>query len=1081
MKRTILLFLFGLMLSFSATSQEYASSENPYYWKNRKPNEAYWQQDVNYKIRVSLSDTNDVVWGSEQLIYTNNSPDNLGQLYFHLYQNAFIKGSYLENLNKENGFLQKFGRHEIAGRGTIIKSLKINGQAVKISLDNTILKVDLNEPLQSGKQLIVDIEFETYFDDGGEQRRRMKLFNDNFGNKHYDGVHWYPRICVYDRKFGWETDQHLGKEFYGDFGSFDVELKFPHHYILDATGVIQNKEEALSSELRAKLDIKNFVNKPWESEPSIIIEPDPSSKEFRTWKFKAVNVHDFAWTADPTYRIGETKLKLKNGHEVSIISLAQEPHAAGWQDASSFTAKVIETYSNDIGYYMYPKMIVADARDGMEYPMLTLDGGSSPGYYGLLAHEVGHNWFFGMVGNNETYRASLDEGFTQFLTHWSTSRLLGEYPKYKGRNHYVKKHYQPVNLRETTVYLGYMNDALADEDMQLNTHSDDFNSALGHGGGYRAVYYKTATMLYNLEYVLGDSLFLHCMQSYFNQWKNCHPYFEDFRASMIHFSKTDLNWFFDQWMETTKKVDYKIYRPKLINSGGNNQYNYLIKLRRIGEMQMPIDLYGETKEGKPFHYTIPNSYFIKNNAESTLPIWKGWGLLNKEYSTQIQIPGKLKWIAIDTTYRLADVNTLNNCSCFPLDIQFDHQIKNPIDRKHYILKWRPDLWWNNLDGIKAGLHFNGNYMQKKHQFKLTAWYNTDLGTNYANGIDFKSNNTLIDYNFWYKNLLSKNTYVWLQSRQLDGLNLQLAGLEWTPGNQNIKVFIKTMTRFRNGSNLYVHSLNSDLNNLLYINDNIWQTDRENTTINLEWRTAKDWGRRSRLFYEVGLRSSILSSFYQYNGISAKIKSEHNLGKIYLSTRLFGQWMEGNIAPESRLFLAGANPEEMMENKYARSTGFIQNDWSTIGTQTNHFQMGGGLNVRGFNGYLLPFENSDLTQSFVFSGNKGVSFSVELDYDGLFNINPKGIFKPFHLDAYLFADAGLLYTNSTPVNVINNSNTGFRSSAGPGFMLQIKKWGKLEEIKPLNIRIDLPIFLSNAPFSEENNIKFRWLIGINRSF
>jgi aminopeptidase N len=208
--------------------------------------------------------------------------------------------------------------------------------------------------------------------------------------------------------------------------------------------------------------------------------------------------------------------------------------------------------------------------------MLTLDGGSSPGYFGLLAHEVGHNWFFGMVGNNETYRASLDEGFTQFLTHWSTSKLLGEYPKYKGKDKYVKNHYKPVNLRETTVYLGYMNDALADEDMPLNTHSDDFNSALGHGGGYRAVYYKTATMLYNLQYVLGDSLFLYCMQSYFNQWKTCHPYFEDFRASMIHYSKTDLNWFFDQWMETTKKVDYKIYRPKFINSAGNNQFNYLI-------------------------------------------------------------------------------------------------------------------------------------------------------------------------------------------------------------------------------------------------------------------------------------------------------------------------------------------------------------------------------------------------------------------------------------------------------------------------------------------------------------------------
>lgn len=1079
MKRTFLLLLFTSILCLSGFSQDYSSGDNPYYWKKRKPHAAYWQQDVEYKLKVYLSDTNDVVWGNEKLIYTNNSPDALNKLYFHLYQNAFIKGSYLENLNKENGFIQKFGRHEIAGKGTIIKTIKVNGSDVETSLDNTILIVNLNEPLQSGQKLEVEMNFETYFDDGGDQRRRMKLFKDNFGNKHYDGVHWYPRICVYDRKFGWETDQHLGKEFYGDFGSFDVELNFPHHYILDATGVMVNKDEVLSDELKVKLDIKNFANKPWESKPSVIIEPDPARKEFRTWKFKAINVHDFAWTADPTYRIGETILKLKNGHEVSIISLAQEPHASGWQDASSFTAKIIETYSNDIGFYIYPKMIVADARDGMEYPMLTLDGGSSPGYYGLLAHEVGHNWFFGMVGNNETYRASLDEGFTQFLTHWSTSKLLGETPKYKGKSAYLKSHYKPVNLRESTVYLGYMNDAVLNEDMPLNTHSDDFNSALGHGGGYRAVYYKTATMLYNLQYVLGDSLFLYCMQNYFNQWKTCHPYFEDFRASIIHSSKTDLNWFFDQWMETTKKIDYKLSKAKLINSNGNNSYTYQLKLKRLGEMQMPIDLYGETKDGQSLYYTIPNTYFSKTTADKTLPIWKGWGLLNKEYETLITVPGKIKWISIDTTYRLADINTLNNCSCFPLDLQFDHQVKNPIDRKHYILKWRPDVWWNQLDGIKAGIHLNGNYMMKKHQFRLSTWWNTDVATNYPVGIDNKSSNTLIDYNFWYKNLIAKNTHVWLQSRQLDGLNLQLAGLEWTPGNQQIRVFLKSMKRFGNGNEWYVHGSIPNVNSISTFSAINWEANRENTFIQLEWKTAHDLGRNSRMFYEIGLRSSLLSSSYDYNGIHAKIKSESRLGKFYLSTRLFGQWMEGNIAPESRLYLAGANPEEMMENKFARSGGIIPFDWSAFGVQSNRFQMGGGLNIRGFNGYLLPVGLSDLSQAFVYSGNKGASFSLELDYDGLFPIKPKGLFKPFHLDAYLFADAGILYSNANSLK--ENLNTGLRSSAGPGFMLEVKRWGKLDDIKPLQIRFDFPLFLSNAPFVEENNFKFRWLIGINRSF
>src|SRR6185436_4152022 len=175
------------------------------------------------------------------------------------------------------------------------------GQSVKTQLDNTVMKVWLPKPLLPGASTKFNIEFKTYFDNGGTIRRRMKMYS-TFGYKHYDGVHWYPRIDVYDRKFGWETDQHLTREFYGDFGSYDVSITLPNNYILDGTGVMTNEKEMLPADLRTRLDISNFKAKPWEEKPSVMIVPDGTTK---TWKFHADNVHDFAFSADPTYRIGE--------------------------------------------------------------------------------------------------------------------------------------------------------------------------------------------------------------------------------------------------------------------------------------------------------------------------------------------------------------------------------------------------------------------------------------------------------------------------------------------------------------------------------------------------------------------------------------------------------------------------------------------------------------------------------------------------------------------------------------------------------------------------------------------------------
>jgi Peptidase family M1 domain len=544
MKHYPLFALLLLCIKMSFAQNEFQSKSNAMYWKNKSPHAAYFQQDVYYKIKANISEKSNIAQATEELIYTNNSPDDLMFVYFHLYQNAFTKGSYLEALNAANHQpIKRMGKYEALGLGTVVNNMTANGKVCKVELDNTIMKVYLPEVLHAGESITFKMSFATYFDRGGF-RRRMAL-NNSFGAKHFNGVHWYPRISVYDQKKGWDVDQHLNKELYGDYGLFDVELTFSDNYVVEATGALQNYAEVYPADLRERLDIKHFLNKPWNEAPSIITPYDSTKR--KTWHFVANNVHDFAFTANPHYRISETNWK-----GIQCVGLVLEPHASRWANSANYVAKIIQTFSEDFGMYEYPKMIAADANDGMEYPMLTLCGGADPDYRGLFTHEIAHNWFYGMIGNNETYRAALDEGFTQFLTAWGLRKIDGDTMiTLPTKNKFIQKNKEANLVLDRNIYNRYMYDAIRGEDKQLNTHSNDFHSALGHENGYSNVYHKTATMLYNLQYVLGDELFQKAMQHYVAKWKIAHPYFEDFRQSIIEFTHQDLNWFFDQWMERT--------------------------------------------------------------------------------------------------------------------------------------------------------------------------------------------------------------------------------------------------------------------------------------------------------------------------------------------------------------------------------------------------------------------------------------------------------------------------------------------------------------------------------------------------
>ena len=1039
----------------------YRNANNPEYWKNRKPFEGYWQQDVHYTIQAALNEQTNIITGKEFLTYWNNSPDSLSYVYFHLYQNAFQPGSYYDNLLKENGYATRYGRYEAQKKGTEITTIKINGQEVKTELDNTILKVYLPEILKSGAKAAFEIEFKTYFDTGSS-RRRMKTFRVGHGYKHFDGVHWYPRISVYDRKFGWDTDQHLDKEFYGDFGTYDIELTLASNYVVEATGYLQNRAEVLPDDLRKKLDLKNFIHRQPGDTITIITPYNP--KESKIWIYHAENVHDFAFTADPTYRIDE-----KYWGDIQCVAMVREQNAPKWINAAEYTAKIIKTYSQSFGQYIYPKMVVADADDGMEYPMLTLDAGQDPGYRSLLAHEVGHNWFFGMVGNNETYRAALDEGFTQFLDSWAYKAIEGDTVYHlPSKSAYFRKFRKETLIRNSRVFDNYILYAAQRDDRALNTHSSDFDGgSIRHDGGYGQVYYKTASMLYNLQYVLGDSLFLSAMQHYFNQWKTCHPYFEDFRNSIIQYTHTDLNWFFDEWLETTKVIDYSFAGIKK----EKEKDQYILKFKRKGEMQMPIDFQVITNSDSIINYHIPNTWFVKKISANILPKWYGWGNLDKEYETVVTVPDGIYNVIIDPSNRLADVNMLNNSEKFPYTVDFDARLNNPVDRTKYELYWRPDLWYNRYDGVKTGFHMNGNYLKTFHVFDFNFWFNSGLGQAQFPSSVFINKYDIFSYRANYNTLLpclGKNTKIDVHSSFLEGLQRYELGLTKTSKSKNdkIRIYLKALYR-------------KDANALTYLlNPNEWLANKWNNTLNMDYTHLYHYSSGTGEI-KIGLRSSIVGSNYDYSTIRISAVNHTRVDRMIFSTRFFAQYGAGaNIAKESSLFAAGANPEDMMDNKYTRSIGVFSNTNANFGDNTNIFQAGGGLNLRGYAGYLLAESNSNTPYIPGYKGISGTSFSAELEFSDYFHWLPNRVRQYVEFDTYLFSDAGILLV---PTGSVQNQWGTFTADAGAGTTLKIKKFGRLETVKPLILRIDFPVFLNRTPNVSPDNFQFRWIVGINRAF
>lgn len=424
-------------------------------------------------------------------------------------------------------------------------------------------------------------------------------------------------------------------------------------------------------------------------------------------------------------------------------------------------------------------------------------------------------------------------------------------------------------------------------------------------------------------------------------------------------------------------------------------------------------------------------------------------------------------LTIDTDALLPDVNYLNNVSGTPVSYHFNPFIKPESQFTEYVVDWRPDLWYNSFDGFKAGAVINGTYMNQLHNFTVRAFYNTGLEQEYLVPREISNDYDRINFVFDYDTYLAKGLRFRTDFRLLDGLQSSQAGLDYflPNGKTEIYGFFRTMYRANDAALEY-----------LFIPE--WGIGKRNHKFHVGITHNYEYLRGSGMI-DVELVSSSLGSDYDFSYLVFESKHEHRFGKLPVRYRLYGQYGAGsNWAPESRLFLAGANPEEYMDDPFTRSQGIINRSFAgDFDGSMNSFHYGGGLNLRGYNGYFAPHitETGEVVPAY--AGTTGASMSAEIPFTALFLNRETSLDDLVSVEAYAFGDAGIINANAPGQDL---AFANFRADAGIGGNIEIKRFGKFNDLKPLTIRVDLPLFL-NRPGPDDDYFAFRFLLGISKSF
>lgn len=584
-------------------------------------NHPYWQQKADYKMEIKMDAKKYQYQGKQEISYTNNSPDTLHKVFYHLYFNAFQPGSEMDVRSRTiidpdsrvGDRISKLSPSEI---GYIKPTLFTHeGKNTSYTIKGTIMEVKLENPILPGKTTTFNMEWDA----------QVPLQIRRSGRDNAEGValtmtQWYPKMAEYDYE-GWHADPYIGREFYGVWGDYDVKITIDADYTLGGTGYLQNPAA---------------VGHGYTAPGQKAMKP---TKGMYTWHFKAPMVHDFAWAADPEF-VHDT-YEGPNGVTLHFLYKNDPAIAENWKKLQPKTAALMEFFNENVGPYPYEQYSVIQGGDGgMEYGMCTMiTGGRDFGsLVGVTAHELAHSWFQFVLAINENKYEWMDEGFTTFISD-------------EAMNHVMES--DKANPHAGS-YRNYFFLVESGEQQALTTHADRYATNRTYG---ISAYSKGSIFLSQLGYVIGPENLSKTLKRFYIDFKFTHPTPNDFIRTAEKVSGFELDWYLTDWTQTTNTIDYGI---KNVDEKGDKT---VITLERIGLMPMPIDLYVAYEDGTQELFYIPlrmmwgskpNPYI--NLKRTELEDWP-WAI--PTYSFEIT-GKKVKALVIDATQRMADVNQENN-------------------------------------------------------------------------------------------------------------------------------------------------------------------------------------------------------------------------------------------------------------------------------------------------------------------------------------------------------------------------------------------------------------------------------------
>lgn len=585
-----------------------------------------WQQHVDYTMDVQMDVKTYQYTGTQKLIYTNNSPDELSRVFYHLYYNAFQPGSEmdirLQNIKDPDKRMMVDGKSRIASLSESemgylhAESLTQDGQPVSFTEEGTILVVDLAKPIPSGGKTTLEMTF----------KGQVPLQIRRSGRNSSEGValsmsQWYPKLSEYDFE-GWHPNPYIAREFHGVWGDFDVKITLDKDYTVGGSGYLQNPDE---------------IGHGYET-PGTKVK---TKGKTLTWHFKAPKVHDFMWAADPEYI--HDIYEMEDGPTLHFFYKDNSEFNENWKKLQPKTAEAMKFFSNNVGKYPYKQYSVVQGGDGgMEYAMSTLITGEREfgSLVGVMVHEMAHSWFQHVLATNESEHEWMDEGFTSFISSLCMNQIMEQ---------------NKQNPFEGS-YRGYYALVNSGLEMPQSTHADRYTTNFAYGV---SAYSKGSIFLSQLGYVIGQDKLMETIQKYFEDFKFKHPVPNDIKRTAEKVSGMELNWYLTDWTQTTNTIDYGI---KSVDADGENTK---VTMERIGEMPMPLDILVVGKDGTQKTYYVPlrMMYGEKENPYPNLDrtVLEDWPWAYPTYEFTLDMPlENVQAIMIDPSQLMADVDGENN-------------------------------------------------------------------------------------------------------------------------------------------------------------------------------------------------------------------------------------------------------------------------------------------------------------------------------------------------------------------------------------------------------------------------------------